>query len=111
LKKPEVFMENNQNENQSEANQSLGQTNQERDHDHGDMNNGEIGGSMGIRSSSNDQDEAEYSKTPHEGGPSTVKGDTGGGADNGSKTGSALGLDGGAENAGGQQEGSIAENI
>ncbi|MDB5250546.1 MAG: hypothetical protein JWQ40_4940 [Segetibacter sp.] len=88
-----------------------GESNAERDQDAGNMNNGTIGGSMGISGSSNDSDEANYGRVHHDGGPNTVKGDTGGGADNGSKAGSRLGLDGGADNAGGQQEGSAAENI
>lgn len=87
------------------------ESNAERDQDEGSMNNGTIGGSLGIIGSSNDQDESNYSKTPHDGGTSTVKGDTGGGADNGSKAGSRLGTDGSANTAGGQAEGSAAENI
>jgi len=87
------------------------ESNDQRDQDEGGMNNGTIGGSMGVIGSSNDQDEAEYSKVSHDGGPSTVKGDTGGGADNGSKSGSRLGTDGSADNPGGQAEGSAAENI
>ena len=98
-------MANNENNNQV-----AGSSNAERDQDEGSMNNGTIGGSMGIVGSSN-VDEEEYSRDAHEGGASTVKGDTGGGADNGSKTGSRLGTDGSADNSGGQAEGSAAENI
>ncbi len=87
------------------------ESNAERDQDEGSMNNGTIGGDMGIIGSSNDQDEADYSKVSHSGGTSIVKGDTGGGASNGSKAGSRLGLDGSADTAGGQSEGSAAENI
>ena len=98
-------MDNNQNQSQA------GETsNAERDQDEGKMNNGTIGGNMGIVGSSNDEDEQNYGKEAHSGGPSTVKGDTGGGANNGSKAGSSLGTDGSADNAGGQGEGSAAEN-
>lgn len=100
-------MEDNKNQEKAENIES----NAERDQDEGSMNNGTIGGSMGIEGSSEDQDEADYSKTSHNGGPSTVKGDTGGGANNGSKTGSRLGTDGSASTAGGQSEGSAVENI
>lgn len=86
-------------------------SNEERDQDEGSMNNGTIGGNMGIIGSSNDEDEANYSRTPHSGGSDTVKGDTGGGASDGSKAGSRLGTDGSADNAGGQAEGSAANNI
>lgn len=99
--------DNKNQQNTGENNAS----NAERDQDEGSMNNGTIGGSMGIAGSSNDKDEADYSKVAHSGGTSTVKGDTGGGADNGSKAGSRLGTDGGADTAGGQSEGSAAENI
>jgi hypothetical protein len=94
----------------NDKNQAAGASNAERDQDEGNMNNGTIGGSMGIIGSSN-SDEEEYARDAHSGGASTVKGDTGGGADNGSKTGSSLGTDGSADNAGGQAEGSAAENI
>ncbi len=87
------------------------ESNAERDMDEGNMNNGTIGGSMGVIGSSNEKDEEEYGRVPHSGGPNTVRGDTGGGADNGSKAGSRLGTDGSADNAGGQGEGSAAENI
>lgn len=87
------------------------ESNAERDQDEGSMNNGTIGGSMGIEGSSNEADEANYSRVPHSGGTSTVRGDTGGGADNGSKTGSSLGTDGSADNAGGKSEGSAAGNM
>lgn len=86
-------------------------SNAERDQDEGSMNNGTIGGDMGIIGSSNEQDEANYSRVPHDGGSNTVRGDTGGGASNGSKAGSGLGLDSSADTAGGQGEGSAAENI
>src|SRR4028118_1673983 len=99
--------DNKDQQNTEENNPS----NAERDQDEGNMNNGTIGGNMGIIGSSNDQDEADYSKVPHSGGTSTVKGDTGGGADNGSKAGSRLGTDGSADTAGAQGEGSAAENI
>lgn len=100
-------MDNNKNQESTEKIES----NAERDQDEGSMNNGTIGGDMGIIGSSEEQDEANYSKVPHAGGPSTVRGDTGGGADNGSKSGSRLGTDGSADTAGGQAEGSAAENI
>jgi len=74
------------------------ESNADRDQDAGDMNNGTIGGSMGIVGSSNDQDEADYSRVSYDGGASVVKGDTGGGASNGSKAGSRLGTDGSADN-------------
>jgi hypothetical protein len=99
-------MSNNENQHPAE-----GTTNAERDQDEGKMNNGALGGSMGISGSSNDADEEAYGREQHDGGSNTVKGDTGGGADNGSKAGSRLGLDGGSSNAGGQAEGSAAENI
>lgn len=100
-------MADNKNQQNTETNVS----NAERDQDEGSMNNGTIGGDMGITGSSNDEDEANYSKVPHQGGTSTVRNDTGGGADNGSKSGSRLGTDGSSDNAGGQSEGSAAENI
>lgn len=98
-------MENDKNQQQEQAAMS----NAERDQDEGSMNNGTIGGDMGISGTSEDKDLADYSKVPHKGGPSTVRGDTGGGADDGSKSGSRLGTDGSASNAGGQAEGSAAE--
>lgn len=101
-------MPDNRNQQNIEENN---ESNAERDQDEGSMNNGTIGGNMGIIGSSNDQDEADYSKVPNSGGTSTVKGDTGGGANNGSKAGSRLGTDGSADTAGGQGEGSSAENI
>lgn len=91
--------------------QHIEKSNAERDQDEGSMNNGTIGGDLGISGSSEDGDEANYSKVPHDGGPSTVRGDTAGGANNGSKSGSRLGTDGSPSNAGGQAEGSAAENI
>lgn len=100
-------MDNNKDQQISEMNES----NDQRDQDEGSMNNGTIGGDLGITGTSNDQDEANYPKVPHSGGTSTVRGDTGGGADNGSKSGSRLGTDGSSDNAGGQSEGSAAENI
>lgn len=100
-------MEDNKNQQNTENIES----NEERDQDEGSMNNGTLGGNMGIIGSSNEQDEADYSKVPHSGGPATVRGDTGGGASNGSKAGSRSGTDGSADNAGGQGEGSAAENI
>ncbi len=100
-------MEDNKNQQGTENNES----NAERDQDEGSMNNGTIGGNMGIIGSSNEQDEADYSKVPHSGGTSTVRGDTGGRASDGSKAGSRLGADGSADTAGGQGEGSAAENI
>src|SRR3954447_15585812 len=102
-----MIMEDNKKQQDSQNAES----NAERDQDEGSMNNGTIGGNMGIVGSSNDQDEANYSRVPHQGGTSTVKGDTGGGASTGSKTGSGLGTDGSADTAGGQGEGSAAENI
>ena len=100
-------MEDNKNQQGTENNES----NAERDQDEGSMNNGTIGGNMGIIGSSNEQDEADYSKVSHSGGTSTVRGDTGGSASDGSKAGSRLGTDGSADTAGGQGEGSAAENI
>lgn len=71
------------------------------------VNNGSAnGGDLGISGSSNEQDEKDYGRVAHDGGSDTVKGDTGGGAHNGSKIGSALGTDGSADNAGGRGEGS-----
>lgn len=98
-------------DNKNQQNAGNAESNDERDQDEGGMNNGTIGGSMGVIGSSEDRDEADYSKVSHAGGTSTVKGDTGGGADNGSKMGSRLGTDGSSDNAGGQAEGSAAENI
>lgn len=72
-----------------------------------EVHNGSIAGSdLGISGRSNEQDEKDYGRVGHEGGTDTVKGDTGGGAHNGSKIGSALGTDGSADNAGGRGEGS-----
>lgn len=95
----------------NEQNTGIDKSNAERDQDEGSMNNGTLGADLGIKGNSNEQDEANYSKVPHDGGTSTVRGDTGGGADNGSKAGSRLGTDGSSDNAGGQAEGSAAENI
>lgn len=100
-------MEDNEKQQNTENNDS----NAERDQNEGSMNNGTLGGNMGIIGNSNEQDEADYSKVPHSGGPATVRGDTGGGASNGFKAGSRSGTDGSADNAGGQGEGSAAENI
>jgi len=85
------------------------ESNAERDQDHGNMNNGTIGGNMGIIGSSNDADSEQYSKKSHPGGTSTVAGDTGGGASNGSKAGSGLGPDGSIDSAGSKNEGSAAQ--
>lgn len=101
-------MPDDKNQHSTEENNA---SNAEWDQDEGSMNNGTIGGNMGISGSSNDKDEAVYSKVPHSGGTSTVEGDTGGGANNGSKAGSRLGTDGSANTAGGQSEGNAAENI
>ncbi|MEJ7682886.1 MAG: hypothetical protein WKG06_34530 [Segetibacter sp.] len=98
-------------DNRDQQNTQKTESNAERDQDEGSMNNGTIGGDMGIIDSSNKQDEEDYSKVPHSGGTSTVRGDTGGGANNGSKAGSRLGTDGSADTAGGQSEGSAAENV
>lgn len=94
-----------------DKNKQNAESNAERDQDEGSMNNGTIGGDMGIVGSSNDQDEKDYSRKSYDGGASVLKGDTGGGSSNGSKAGSGLGTDGSADNAGGQAEGSAAENI
>jgi hypothetical protein len=94
------------NENQQQNNFAEGESNAERDQDHGNMNNGTIGGNMGIIGSSNDEDSSKYSKQPHDGGPATVPGDTGGGATDGSKPGSALGPDGSVDNAASSNRGS-----
>lgn len=85
------------------------ESNAERDQDLGNMNNGTLGGSMGIIGSSNEQDSSDYAKQSHSGGPATVPGDTGGGASNGSKTGSGLGPDGSIDNSGSKNEGSAAQ--
>ncbi|GEO10842.1 hypothetical protein [Segetibacter aerophilus] len=85
------------------------ESNAERDQDHGNMNNGTIGGNMGIIGSSNDADSEKYSKHGHDGGPATVPGDTGGGASDGSKAGSGLGPDGSVDNAASKHEGSATQ--
>jgi len=92
----------------NENNNKQAESNAERDQDAGNMNNGTIGGSMGIIGSSNEEGNP-YEKQPHSGGPSTVAGDTAGGAANGSKAGSSLGDDGNMSNAGAKHEGSSAE--
>ena len=92
----------------SNENNQQAESNAERDQDHGNMNNGTIGGSMGIVGSSNEEGNP-YEKQPHSGGPATVPGDTGGGSSNGSKAGSGLGADGSMDNAGSKHEGSGAE--
>ena len=89
-------------------NNEQAESNAERDQDAGNMNNGTIGGNMGIVGNSNDEDKG-YEKQSHQGGTSTVPGDTGGGATDGSKAGSALGADGSMDNAGSKHEGSAAE--
>ena len=98
-------MEDNKDQNAEKF-----ESNAERDQDLGNMNNGTIGGNMGIIGNSNEQDEADYGRVPHPGGTSTVRGDNGGGASNGSKTGSGMGTDGSADNAAGKAEGSAAGN-
>ena len=102
-------MANEDKPEQQQNNPAQVESNAERDQDHGNMNNGEIGGNMGIIGSSNDEDSERYSKQSHDGGPATVPGDTGGGASNGSKAGSGLGPDGSVDNAGSKHEGSAAE--
>ncbi|MGI8638180.1 MAG: hypothetical protein ACR2KZ_22530 [Segetibacter sp.] len=97
------------NEDQQQNNLPREESNAERDQDNGNMNNGTTGGDMGITGSSNDQDSSKYSKQPHDGGPSTVPGDTGGGATDGSKAGSALGPDGSVANAASNNKGSATE--
>lgn len=87
------------------------QESQGTDMDQSNMNRGELGESLGIEGSTNEQDEKEYSRDKHSGGADTIKNDTGGGADNGSKDGSSLGTDGSASNTGGQAQGSAANNI
>jgi hypothetical protein len=85
------------------------ESNAERDQDHGNMNNGTIGGNMGVIESSNEADSEQYSKNAHDGGTSTVPDDTGGGASDGSKSGSGLGPDGSIDNAGSKHQGSEAQ--
>ena len=94
----------NQQNNPADA-----ESNAERDQDHGNMNNGTIGGNMGIIGSSNDADSEKYSKQAHDGGPSTIPEDTGGGASDGSKAGSGLGPDGSVDNAASKHEGSATQ--
>ncbi len=99
-----------ENKQQEQQNNPLeAESNAERDQDHGNMNNGTLGGNMGIIGSSNEEDSEQYSKKGHDGGPATVPGDTGGGASNGSKAGSGLGPDGSVDNAGSKHAGSAAE--
>ena len=97
-----------ENKLKEQQNGGNAESNAERDQDHGNMNNGTIGGGMGIFGSSN-EDGNEYEKQPHNGGAATVPGDTGGGASNGSKSGSGLGPDGSVDNAGSKHEGSAAQ--
>jgi len=92
----------------SNENKQQTESNAERDQDAGNMNNGTIGGNMGIVGNSN-EDDSKYEKQSHDGGPATVPGDTGGGASNGSKAGSGLGADGSMDNAGSKHEGSAAQ--
>ena len=99
----------NEDKLQQQNNGGKPESNAERDQDAGNMNNGTIGGNMGIAGNSNEEDEARYGKEPHEGGPATVPGDTGGGASNGSKAGAALAPDGNVDNAASKHEGSAAE--
>jgi hypothetical protein len=102
-------MANNKEFKEEQDNLSNTESNAERDQDHGNMNNGTIGGNMGIIGSSNEVDSEQYSRQSHSGGTNTVAGDTGGGASNGSKAGSGLGPDGSIDNAGSKHEGSAAE--
>jgi hypothetical protein len=105
----EVIMANEDKLQNQQDNSNQAESNAERDQDHGNMNNGTIGGNMGIIGSSNEEDSDKYSKQAHDGGPSTVPGDTGGGASNGSKAGSGLGPDGSVDNAASKHEGSAAQ--
>lgn len=59
-----------------QKNRQQAESNAERDQDHGSMNNGEIGGNMGVIGSSKDQ----QGKVP-----ATVAADTGGRENNDSK--------------------------
>jgi len=96
--------ENDLNEQQQDAGNA--ESNAERDQDHGNMNNGTIGGNMGIIGSSNEEDSKAYSKQAHDGGTPTVPNDTGGGASDGSKAGSGPGPDGSIDTAGSKNQGS-----
>jgi hypothetical protein len=94
---------------EQQNNPANAESNAERDQDHGNMNNGTIGGNMGVIGSSNDADSEKYSKQSHDGGPATVPGDTGGGARDGSKAASGLGPDGSVDNAASKHEGSATQ--
>lgn len=99
----------NQNElKEQQENKGNSESNAERDQDLGNMNNGELGGDMGVIGNSSQDDQA-YEKKGHDGGPATVAGDTGGGATDGSKAGSGLGPDGNVDNASSNHRGSAAE--
>lgn len=69
-------MANNDIEQQvQENNQAQAESNAERDRDHGNMNNGTLGGNMGIIGSSNEQDSSGKLTKAQEGETSTVAGD------------------------------------
>lgn len=70
------------------------------DQDYGEMNNGTIGGNMGIMERSSSKDGV--GNTSNSGSGGTMDGDTGGG------TGSSSGTEGSASNAGGNAAGSAA---
>ena len=91
----------NENKKQTESNAEI-------DQDAGNMNNGTIGGSMGIVGNSN-EDGNQSEKQSHNGAPATVPGDNGGGSSDGSKAGSGLGADGTMDNADAKHEGSAAQ--
>ena len=54
--------ENKINEQQSESDEAKVESNVDRDRDHGNMNNGTIGGNMGVIGNSNEEKEEQPSK-------------------------------------------------
>ena len=94
-------MINNENDKKSPA---------EMDQDEGAMNNGAMGGDLGISQDSSSLDSP--GRTTNSGSGGTMSGDTGGGtSDPGSqKAGTGSGTQGSASNAGGNATGSAAGN-
>lgn len=73
-------MANNDNKQQGqENNQEQAESNAERDRDHGNMNNGTLGGNMGIIGNSNEPNAGDTKKAD-EGTTSAVAGDNSKGA-------------------------------
>jgi hypothetical protein len=82
-------MANENKINEQQPDEVQAESNVERDRDHGNMNNGTIGGNMGTIGNNNSENEAENPKKSSQGGPGTVAGDNGGGGSGNSSLGGA----------------------